>query len=83
MEYHDDCNDDALNFCFSKNIWNDEIDVNFGKATPRSGELAFNSLKRASDALKKEEIDVLVTARINKASIQEKVPGFIGHTEFL
>ena len=65
------------------NIWNDDIDVHFGKSTTKSGELSFTSLKRASDALKKKEVDVLVTAPINKASIQERVPGFIGHTEFL
>ena len=65
------------------NIWKDEVEINFGKATTRSGELAFDSLKQATQALKDKKIDVLVTAPINKASIQEKVSGFIGHTEFL
>jgi len=65
------------------NIWKDEIEINFGKATKRSGELSFDSLKQATQALKDKKIDVLVTAPINKASIQEKVSGFIGHTEFL
>jgi len=65
------------------NIWKDEVEINFGKATIRSGELAFDSLKQATLALKDKKIDVLVTAPINKASIQEKVSGFIGHTEFL
>ena len=65
------------------NICNDNIDIHFGKATTKSGEISFNSLKKASDALKKKEVDVLVTAPINKSSIQKKVPGFIGHTEFL
>ena len=65
------------------NIWDDDIEIDFGEATTKSGELSFSSLKRASDALKKKEIDVLVTAPINKASIQEKVNVFIGHTEFL
>ncbi len=65
------------------NIWKDEVEINFGKATIRSGELAFDSLKQATQALKDKKIDVLVTAPINKASIQEKVSGFIGHTEFL
>ena len=65
------------------NIWKDEVEIKFGKATTRSGELAFDSLKQATQALKDKKIDVLVTAPINKASIQEKVSGFIGHTEFL
>ena len=65
------------------NIWDENIEITFGEATTRSGELSFDSLKRASDALKNNEIDVLVTAPINKASIKEKVTNFIGHTEFL
>jgi len=65
------------------NIWKDEVEINFGKSTTRSGELSFDSLKQATRALKDKKIDVLVTAPINKASIQEKVSGFIGHTEFL
>jgi 4-hydroxythreonine-4-phosphate dehydrogenase len=65
------------------NIWKDEVEISFGKATTRSGELSFDSLKQATQALKDKKIDVLVTAPINKASIQEKVSGFIGHTEFL
>jgi len=65
------------------NIWKDEVEINLGKATARSGELSFDSLKQATQALKDKKIDVLVTAPINKASIQEKVSSFIGHTEFL
>ena len=65
------------------NIFNEDIEINFGKATTKSGELSFNSLKKSSDALKNKEIDVLVTAPINKASIQDKITNFIGHTEFL
>ena len=65
------------------NIWQDDIEIKFGEATTKSGELAFESIKKACDALKNNEIDVLVTAPINKASIKEKVSNFIGHTEFL
>ena len=65
------------------NIWSDDIDIHFGKSTIYSGEKAFESLKKATEALKNKQIDVLVTAPINKASIKEKVSGFIGHTEFL
>ena len=65
------------------NIWDNDIDVNFGKSTAKSGALSFDSLKQATNALKNKDIDVLVTAPINKSSIQKNVPGFIGHTEFL
>ena len=65
------------------NIWDNHIEITFGESTTKSGELSFDSLKKASDALKNNEIDVLVTAPINKASIQEKENSFIGHTEFL
>ena len=57
--------------------------VKFGEATTVSGEKSFESIKKAAEALKEGKIDVLVTAPINKASIQEKANGFIGHTEFL
>lgn len=65
------------------NCWKEDIEIKFGEATTTSGEYAFDSLKQATQALKDKSIDVLVTAPINKASIQEKVSGFIGHTEFL
>ena len=65
------------------NIWEETITINFGEATTKSGEFAFDSLKKASNALKNNEIDVIVTAPINKSSIQEKITDFIGHTEFL
>ena len=65
------------------NIWNDDMEVKFGEATTVSGEKSFESIKKAAEALKEGKIDVLVTAPINKASIQEKVSSFIGHTEFL
>ena len=65
------------------NICKEDVEIKFGEATSKSAELSFDSLKIASEALKNNEIDALVTAPINKASIKEIVPGFIGHTEFL
>ena len=65
------------------NCWKEDIEIKFGEATATSGEYAFQSIKLACDALKDGEIDVLVTAPINKASIQEKIKDFVGHTEFL
>ena len=65
------------------NLCKDDIKITFGKSTPTSGKYSLNSLTYATNALKKKQLDVLVTGPINKASIQENVPGFIGHTEFL
>lgn len=65
------------------NLSNDDIQIKFGEATTKSGEFALYSIKKATDALKKKEIDALVTAPINKSSIQKKENTFIGHTEFL
>ena len=65
------------------NIWNKDIDITVGTSNDQSGELAFDSLKRATKALKNNEIDALVTAPINKSSVKKKETSFIGHTEFL
>ena len=65
------------------NCWQEDIEIKFGTATATSGKYAFQSIKLACNALKKEEVNVLVTAPINKASIQKEISGFVGHTEFL
>ena len=65
------------------NIWNEDIKITLGESCITSAELSFESIKEASKAFKNNEIDVLVTAPINKASIQQKISNFIGHTEFL
>ncbi len=64
------------------NIDNKEIDVNFGKASIESASLSYLSIEKATDAFKNNQIDIIVTAPINKISIQKKVNTFIGHTEF-
>ena len=48
-----------------------------------AGKYAYQSLNKATHALKKGEIDVLVTAPINKANIQKSQTEFLGHTEYL
>lgn len=65
------------------NCWNEEVEINFGQASDTAGKYAFLSLQKAIHALKNEEIDVLVTAPINKANIQKNESSFIGHTEHL
>ncbi len=66
------------------NCANDQtLEVTPGKITPEAGKLAFDSLKRAVDDLKAGKIDALVTAPINKHSIQSEAFNFPGHTEYL
>ena len=55
----------------------------FGEASKTAGLIAFESLKSATTALKKDEIDALVTAPINKDTIQSKDFDFTGHTDYL
>ncbi len=65
------------------NLWNEEIEINLGIPTETSGEYAFKSLEAATNSLIKGEVDVLVTAPINKDNIQSETFKFPGHTEFL
>ena len=55
----------------------------FGKPTEASGKYALVSLDKATEALKNGEIDLLVTAPIDKNNIQSEDFNFKGHTEFL
>lgn len=65
------------------NLWNEDIEINLGKSTEISGKYAFESLEAATNSLAKGEIDLLVTAPINKDNIQSENFKFPGHTEFL
>lgn len=65
------------------NCWEEEVPVEFGKATEISGQYAFRSLEAAVNDLRDGRIDVLVTAPINKHNIQSKDFNFAGHTEYL
>ncbi|MEM9142030.1 MAG: 4-hydroxythreonine-4-phosphate dehydrogenase PdxA [Bacteroidota bacterium] len=65
------------------NVWKETPQVSFGKETPEGGKYALLSLKAAVEALKKGDIDVLVTAPINKNNIQSDAFKFPGHTDYL
>jgi len=65
------------------NIWKEDVSINLGKASGESGEYAAKSLEKAVSSLKDKKIDVLLTAPINKETIQSDSFNFPGHTEYL
>lgn len=65
------------------NLWNDNIEVEFGVPSPESGKLAIESFKAATEDLQKNNIDVLVTAPFNKEVVQSDQYQHPGHTEYL
>ncbi len=79
--------DSAANVILGKvnviNVWQDNADVVFGVKDKVAGEYAIKSLAAATQALKNNQIDVLVTAPINKKNIQSDQFNFPGHTDYL
>jgi 4-hydroxythreonine-4-phosphate dehydrogenase len=65
------------------NVWQEQAEVKFGETTQTAGKYALRSLKAAVEGLKKNQIDVLVTAPISKSNIQSEDFKFPGHTDFL
>ncbi|MGZ4098499.1 MAG: 4-hydroxythreonine-4-phosphate dehydrogenase PdxA [Bacteroidia bacterium] len=63
--------------------YEEEVNIEMGKPTPVGGKYAFLSLQKATDALVNKQIDALVTAPINKSTMQSPDFQFIGHTEYL
>ena len=65
------------------NCWKEEAKITLGENTTEGGKFAFKSLEAATNALLKGDVDVLVTAPINKQNIQSDSFQFPGHTEYL
>ncbi len=65
------------------NAWKETTRIEFGKEDKDIGVLAIKSLESATKALKNKDIDVLLTAPINKANIQSDSFKFPGHTDYL
>lgn len=65
------------------NVWKESVDLNFGKNDNTAGTYAIKSFVAATKALKESQIDVLVTAPINKYNIQSEEFKFPGHTDYL
>jgi 4-hydroxythreonine-4-phosphate dehydrogenase len=65
------------------NSWNEEVKIDLGKQNPTGGKYALLSLEAATNDLKTNKIDVLLTAPINKDGVKSAGFEFPGHTEYL
>lgn len=65
------------------NCWNEDVKITPGEANESGGKYAFLSLEKATDDLLSGEIEALITAPINKKTIQSDVFDFPGHTEYI
>lgn len=65
------------------NAWEDSFTLKVGQLDEIAGKYAIKSLKSATEALKNNQIDVLVTAPINKSNTFSDEFPYPGHTEFL
>ncbi|MBB5636522.1 4-hydroxythreonine-4-phosphate dehydrogenase [Pedobacter cryoconitis] len=65
------------------NCWEEDVKIELGVANETGGKYALLSLERATEDLVKGNIDALVTAPINKHTIQSENFKFPGHTEYL
>lgn len=64
------------------NLWKDNVNVDFGTPTEESTKMAIDSLEAATEALMSEDIDVLVTAPINKDEMMKQGFKHAGHTGY-
>ncbi|MFD2530064.1 MULTISPECIES: 4-hydroxythreonine-4-phosphate dehydrogenase PdxA [Polaribacter] len=65
------------------NVWKEDVSIKLGEETKVSGSYAAKSLEAAVEHLKNKSVDVLLTAPINKETIQSETFNFPGHTEYL
>ena len=72
--------DDKINMV---NLWKDNVNVDLGTPTEESTRMAIDSLEAATNALINGEVDVLVTAPINKEEMMKHGFQHAGHTGYL
>ncbi|ANQ48394.1 4-hydroxythreonine-4-phosphate dehydrogenase PdxA [Flammeovirga sp. MY04] len=64
------------------NCWSEVQELEPGKVTQEAGHCAYLSIDKASEDLRSEVIDAVVTSPINKANIQSENFQYAGHTEY-
>lgn len=80
IQQADEVQDDRLNLVV---VDDTEVKIELGQPSPEAGQQALKSLERALADYREGKIDVLVTAPINKHSIQSDKFRFPGHTEYI
>jgi len=65
------------------NVSNQDVRIELGRPSDEAGEMAFQALEAVVADMKNGDLDVLVTAPINKHTIQSEKFSFPGHTEYL
>ena len=65
------------------NLWKENVNVELGTPTEESTKMAIDSLEAATNALINGEIDILVTAPINKDEMMKQGFKHAGHTGYL
>lgn len=80
IENAGEIDDQKINFV---SVDDDEVKVEFGHSSQKAGAYAYQALEKAVADMKNGDIDVLVTAPINKSNIHSEAFNFAGHTEYL
>ncbi|MEO8591270.1 MAG: 4-hydroxythreonine-4-phosphate dehydrogenase PdxA [Flavobacteriales bacterium] len=65
------------------NVWEEDVAIEIGKPSGLLASYAIKSLEAAAQDLASGKVDVLVTAPIDKNSMQQAGFAYPGHTEFL
>jgi 4-hydroxythreonine-4-phosphate dehydrogenase len=65
------------------NLWEEDLPIEMGKPSGQLSKYSIQSLEAAAADLASGKVDVLVTAPIDKNSMQQSGFAFPGHTEFL
>jgi 4-hydroxythreonine-4-phosphate dehydrogenase len=65
------------------NCWEEAVEINPGRPSQETGKAALKAIQQACQDLKDGLIDALVTAPIDKKTINSETFPFRGHTEFL
>lgn len=65
------------------NVTDQQYNIELGKASAESGQLAMKAMEQAVIDARNGDIDAIVTAPINKSAMQMADFAHIGHTEFL
>lgn len=65
------------------NCWEEEVAIHPGELNHEGGQYAIRSLKAAVEAMKNGDIDILVTAPINKNNVHSEAFPYTGHTPYL